>query len=70
MYLKMHRDSQFWNKETEQFFTIKGFLKGELVLTFNAHVNNRMWIKYDLHKHAYIDKLVIPPGMDIDNIDF
>ena len=69
LYLKMHRDSQFWNKETEQFFTIKGYLKGEEVLTFNVHANNRMWSKFDLHVHVFLDKLVVPAGMDVDNVE-
>jgi len=50
-------------------YKIRGFLKGEEVLVFNVWANNRQWKKYELHTSVLIDRLEIPAGMDLDNLD-
>lgn len=47
---------------------MQGFLSGKLVLNATIMAGNTQWKQYSPQDFLILDKLVIPPGMDMDNL--
>jgi len=68
MYLKKHRDSEFWKQESQGVFEVKAYKRNKLVLDISTLSNNLVWKQYLPAETLVVDKLIIPPGMDLDNL--
>lgn len=68
-YMKMHRDSRFWNMVSQKEKRVLAYLDGELVLNATVSTFNNIWIQVIPQNNLMIDKLVLPPETDIDNLE-
>lgn len=68
VYLKQHRSPNFYLKNAVGLFNIKGFLHGKVVLNATIQAGNLQWKQYIPSDYLVLDRLVIPPGMDMDNL--
>ena len=68
VYLKQHRAPNFYLKSSIGTFNVQGFLSGRLALNATLFVGNTIWKQYSPQEFLILDTLVIPPGMDIDNL--
>ena len=64
----MHRAPNFYLKNSFGIFPIQGFLNGNLALNATVYTSNQQWKQYSPQEYLVLDKLVIPPGMAIDNL--
>jgi hypothetical protein len=68
VYLKQHRAPNFYLKNAVGLFNVKGFLENKLVLNATIQAGNLQWKQYLPADILVLDRLVIPPGMDMDNL--
>jgi hypothetical protein len=68
MWLKKHRDSQFWNAHSQQDFNVVGKLNDKVALNVTISADNHVWRQYQPYETLVLDQLIIPPGMDLDNL--
>lgn len=70
LYVKKHRDSQYWNHHSTEFKNVRAYLGGTLVLNATVNSYNYLWQQLVPVDTLMIDKLVLPPNTDVDNIEF
>lgn len=68
IWLKKHRSSEFYLKNSAANYLISGYLGGKLVLQAQVLASSILWKHYQPHETLIIDLLVIPPGVDFDNL--
>jgi hypothetical protein len=68
MFIKKHRDSQYWNKEDTGVYYVTGYLNGKLEMNATIHADPITWRLYMPSSSITLDRLVFPPGLDIDNL--
>jgi hypothetical protein len=68
LYLKAHRAPNFYLKNNHGIFNVQGFLGDRLALNATIYTNNQIWKQYSPQEYLILDKLIIPAGMDIDNL--
>ena len=68
LYLKEHRQPSFYLKNAVGLFNVNGFLENKLVLNVTIQAGNLQWKQYIPSDFLVLDRLVIPPGMDMDNL--
>jgi len=68
MYLKKHRSTEFYLKNSVTNFIIEGHLNGKQVMTAFVQAFSNQWKMYTPKDDLIVDQLIFPPGMDIDNL--
>lgn len=68
-YIKKHRDPRFWNVVSQTDKHVLAYLEGKLVLNATVQTFNNIWLQIIPQNNLMIDKLVLPPETDIDNVE-
>ena len=68
IWLKKHRSTEFYLKNSAANYLVSAYLDGKLVLQAQVLASSILWKHYQPHETLLIDMLVIPPGMDFDNL--
>lgn len=68
LYLKQHRSADHYLNNSAGIYNIQGFLESRLVLNVTILANNLIWRQYLPSEFLIVDRLVLPPGLDIDNL--
>lgn len=68
MYIKQHRSADHYLNNSAGIYYIQAFLEDKLVLNVTIFANNLIWRQYLPTDFLIIDRLVLPPGLDIDNL--
>ena len=68
VYLKKHRSSDFYRKNSVGTFEVLAYLNNRLVLNATLMASSNQWKHYSPHESLIVDRLVLAPGLDIDNL--
>jgi len=68
VFLKKHRDMNFYLKKSGIVTEVQTYFQGHLTMNASIIVYNDMWKLYAPQEELLMDKLVIPAGIDMDNL--